>query len=70
MALMVCNDCGTLFAVGLAACPQCRGTDARGDHDPAPSSFPSAGPGAGPEAAVLSVPPPAPAVHDEAPGQQ
>jgi len=70
MALMVCNDCGTLFAVGLAACPQCRGTDSRGDHEPGPQfQGVAAEAGAGPEAAGLSLPSPAPAGHDEAPGQ-
>ena len=54
MALMVCNDCGTLFAVGLAACPQCRGTGMpAATTSPARSSRASAGDGAGPEAAVV-----------------
>jgi DNA-binding helix-hairpin-helix protein with protein kinase domain len=32
MALLVCADCSTVYAVGLSACPHCLSTDREEDH--------------------------------------
>lgn len=44
MALWVCLDCGTVYAVGLEACPQCGYRKHREDwEEPAPAPKPGKG---------------------------
>lgn len=40
MALWVCLDCGTLYAVGLESCPHCGYKGHRGDWEESPPEEP------------------------------